>query len=652
MTLKKYLTITSILTTIFMMLIFSGIIIGSYNNNQDLISQREVKLIEALVHSNIDLKKAKLIQLSKLFKNDSELSGKILLKNDLKEESIVSDYLSILKQNTGLSSLRVLPIEQEELKNEQLRLFYDNNSIHVGYITSLELFGTVIGYIDLGLPLEDDSLHKLSLATGSVINLGLDTQNKIIKNSNQFIKIDGFDNNLYAKISIDNMPVLKNIFSTWLKVGAAGVFIIILLSVGIYYVVSRNIIQPVEDLTQSFLAGSQKLKLGELPVVNSKKSFKFRELKTIAESYVDFTFSLRSFSNRLKEKQKNQVLLDIARQVAHDIRSPLSALNMSLSILKNKDDKSPEAIKMIARSTKRINEIANDLLNRSKVIEKKYDSVHLCSAIENLVHEKSIQFHNHEKIDFKWDLDENSYDLFVKAEESELMRVVSNVLNNAVESYNGLEGSVFIQLFGSGEDIVLFIEDQGCGIPQEIMSKIFVKGFSYQKKNGSGMGLYHAKKTIEALGGQFELGSSEKGTSVTITLPKTTPPDWFTPSIEVKRKLIVADDDAMMHSKWKSILKNFLQQNPNLQVEYVSSLQELTQIYNCSEDAQATLLIDYNFSQERHTGLDFIKEFGLKNAILVTNSYDDPDVVESVTKNEIQLIPKPLISAVPIRNVS
>lgn len=245
-----------------------------------------------------------------------------------------------------------------------------------------------------------------------------------------------------------------------------------------------------------------------------------------------------------QERLQRESLLRFSRQVAHDIRSPLSSLQLGISALKD-DDSGPE-LELLKLSADRINQIAADILDRSRketVSSKNQRQVFsMKKCLKEIVFEKETLV---SLAGFKlvWEISgsttNSTYGLMVSGSETEMKRVLSNLIDNSIQALDqercshtavtepGHQGQIQILVHELQEDLSLVVEDNGPGIPPSILPHLGEIGFTYGKAHvGHGLGLSHAKSTIQKMGGKLEILSpvattfgTRKGTRVTITLP-------------------------------------------------------------------------------------------------------------------------------------
>lgn len=220
-------------------------------------------------------------------------------------------------------------------------------------------------------------------------------------------------------------------------------------------------------------------------------------------------WTLASFRTtaRLSLESEN---LELAKQVAHDIRSPLSALKIVASCSQELPD---EQRQMIEMSVARIDGIANTLLDRTRVDRKRtlHSSLLTLQRQFKLIH-PSLSF----DIAIGDDVGQVAVD-----DDKELINVVSNLLQNAVDA-NSLTGSLQIALEAEVKDkqLVFSVTDMGPGIPNHKAAKIFKRGYSTKGLKGNGLGLSSAEQFARKLGGKVSFkNNSVEGCMFTLEIP-------------------------------------------------------------------------------------------------------------------------------------
>ncbi len=369
------------------------------------------------------------------------------------------------------------------------------------------------------------------------------------------------------------------------------------------------------------------------------------------QKYIVDTMEVREEKNRMQKQ-----LGEVAQQTAHDIRSPLAALTMTLDVV---SDAHPEKIRLMMRdSVNRIRDITNNLVDSTKPVSTVETSVKsvsderlnylLSSLIETLITEKRMQFRSRIDVGIEATLGADSYGIFAKVNLAEFKRVLSNLINNAVEALND-SGNVTISLLREDNRAVILIADDGSGIPPEILKKLGQRGETYDKTGGSGLGLYHARTTLESWGGSFQIISTVGlGTTLRLEIPLEKAPIWFVEELKLTsgQKVVALDDDTSVHQIWQSRLSNL-----DVELISLSTPEQLKQwLIDYSDILERTLfLIDYELLGFKETGLQLIQELNLqKSAVLVTSRFEEPKIVTSCESNVIRLIPKGMAPFVPI----
>jgi signal transduction histidine kinase len=453
---------------------------------------------------------------------------------------------------------------------------------------------------------------------------------------------DGLDTAVLAEINLDRLHAREGISDAdyhGILLLAAACLVLILIS-AVY--IRRNIYQPMLALggaVEAFRAGGE-LRIDRVHAQGEMKEF----LSLIGELY------------RLTRKaEKSAALAQVAAQVAHDIRSPLAAIEMVTNDLSGL----PEEERIIVRSAfGRIKDIANHLLadrgsesnaaGPEGALMMQGRSVQLLpSLIDRLASEARLRHRSRLGVSIDFKLNQEGYGLFAEVNPIELMRVLANLITNSVEAI-GDHGSVCLSLARSGEGSVeVRVVDDGAGIPPEILPHLTTRGFTFGKEGGHGLGLHHARAVAESLGGSLLIQSSVgKGTTVTLKLPQAHEPEWFVPELTVKpgTRVVVLDDDPSIHQIWQGRFP--------FPVIHFSSADELRFWWDQERDhpTPSLFLIDYELIGSTVHGIEIIEELGIQSSsVLVTSRFEEVPVRDACRRLGVRLIPKGMAGFVPVR---
>ena len=217
-----------------------------------------------------------------------------------------------------------------------------------------------------------------------------------------------------------------------------------------------------------------------------------------------------TLKNLLAEKVQN------AKQIAHDIRSPLSAP----SLLASRVSFSKEESNIFIESIQRMQLITNDLIDQTNITARK--KMNPADALFKIIKMKKFEYP-----DVQIFIENNfAGDAMVIGNATCFMRIISNLINNSVEASSTKDARIYISLNQKNKFLKLEILDNGKGIPKNILKKMGEFGFSYGKEQnnntGSGLGLYNAFKTVEQWGGELRVTSKINfGTTIRILIPST-----------------------------------------------------------------------------------------------------------------------------------
>lgn len=283
--------------------------------------------------------------------------------------------------------------------------------------------------------------------------------------------------------------------------------------------ISRELMHPIHQFQQ----GLQRISAGQLDTlipVTSKD-----EIGELANAYNLMVFKLKDLQNELADKERQTAWAEMARQVAHEIKNPLTPMKLSIQHLYQQilfGDKTIEEVKpMISRISETLireidslNNIANDFSKFARPITEDFAVIDLNDSVTSI-----LNLYKHDRRLYLWaDLSEQSLPIYAAPEE--VKRVLLNLVKNAMEALPE-GGIVVIRTYSYRDHAYVEVVDNGSGIQEDLKSRIFIPNFS-TKSTGTGLGLAICKKVVEAHKGHIEFASAQgMGTTFTIRFPLT-----------------------------------------------------------------------------------------------------------------------------------
>lgn len=353
--------------------------------------------------------------------------------------------------------------------------------------------------------------------------------------------------------------------------------------------------------------------------------------------------------------QEQEMLKTIVSQVAHDIRSPLASLSMIVKSCKSIPETERIALRDVALS---IGDIANNLLSKYKcngneihTKTKTLEYILVSLSLSEVLSEKKYQY-KHLPVKFNYSFDSNSSFVSIQAEASDFNRMLSNLLNNAVEALEGKAGKIDLKLNLLGEHIRITIKDNGKGMSQKIIDKIMSgTAVTSGKKDGNGIGLTQVQDTLRRNHGKIVIDSKiGRGTKITLTFPRRDSVDWVVKQIELNKDdtVIILDDDNSIHNAWEIRFKDYAD---NIHLKHFKVGEKVIDFINAAaEKNKMFLLVDFELINQELNGLQIIEQTSMQQrSILVTSHYGNQNVRDLATKAGVKILPKQLASDIPIK---
>lgn len=205
----------------------------------------------------------------------------------------------------------------------------------------------------------------------------------------------------------------------------------------------------------------------------------------------------------------------LVRTLAHEVRNPLSNIHMSLEQL-GSFTKGEEKIyiDIIDRNGKRINDLITELLTSSKPTEMVFERIVLQTTVDETI---GIALDRLTLKQIRLRVNYPDFPCYIMAEKEKLKIALLNIIINAIEAIERPDGELSISIYHTENNYSLEISDNGCGIPQENLSKLFEPYFT-SKRNGIGLGLASTLNILQAHNASIEVKSKiNVGTSFIIS---------------------------------------------------------------------------------------------------------------------------------------
>lgn len=246
------------------------------------------------------------------------------------------------------------------------------------------------------------------------------------------------------------------------------------------------------------------------------------EIGALVKDYNKKLEELEFTAQQLAKSERETAWREMAKQVAHEIKNPLTPMKLSVQQLLRtynpEDPKSAEKLKMVANSIieqiDALTKIANEFSTFAKMPSPNQEKIELLTLINSI---KEL-FDGTDNIELA--VNSSINELYINGDKDQFVRVFNNLIKNAFQAIpKDREGKIEISIDKDNENAIITIKDNGIGIAEDKRFKIFVPYFT-TKSTGTGLGLAMVKQIIENHQGTIDFESLEgKGTVFTIRIP-------------------------------------------------------------------------------------------------------------------------------------
>jgi two-component system, NtrC family, nitrogen regulation sensor histidine kinase NtrY len=296
---------------------------------------------------------------------------------------------------------------------------------------------------------------------------------------------------------------------------------LMVLGICIIYIRTSKNIEPIQHIADRL----SRLRLGNKernePIPWDKKD----EIGVLIEAYNNKVAELEETYGRLGEAEREGAWRDMAKQVAHEVRNPLTPMKLIVQHLEmmrlQKNDNLEEYLirsnKVLLEQIDSLEKIVSEFASFARIPQKANNEMFIFNDLVSSVANLFSQPDEDKEIEFFLNIPEERYTVY--ADRSLLVNALNNLVKNAIQAIpRDHKGRVSVSLYRRNSLAVVRISDNGSGIPKDIQDKIFTPNFT-TKAYGSGIGLLITKNIIQSVNGKIYFETVEnEGTDFYIEL--------------------------------------------------------------------------------------------------------------------------------------
>ena len=319
-----------------------------------------------------------------------------------------------------------------------------------------------------------------------------------------------------------NIPYFTKTSSLWgtltsMIAGIINIYILLLLvAIFVGSLISNSISRPLEEV-------GRKMRLVDVSRKAEYIDYNIDdELGVLVKAYNKMVNDLEESTRRLAQSEREQAWSEMARQIAHEIKNPLTPMRLSIQYLVRLKRKNipgwEDKFESVADSILEQIDILSDTASEFSSFAKFYYEENSAINLYSLIREQRVLFDNRDNI--RIILNSESEECYVYARKGQIIRVIVNLLTNAVQAVETRGGGyIRISIKREEDKYMVSFEDNGPGVKDEDVEKLFMPNFT-TKTGGTGLGLAISRNIIEQSGGTIFYGKSELGgAGFSFTLP-------------------------------------------------------------------------------------------------------------------------------------
>lgn len=345
-------------------------------------------------------------------------------------------------------------------------------------------------------------------------------QQKIVENKEFLSSYTYITDNQFKPIAILHIPFFEhdsfneNSLKGFLYNLTIAYSILLLITILIAFLISKYITQSLKTIERKLIK-TQLLKHNEKIILNNPST----EIYRLVSAYNSMVDEIEKSKMQLAKNEREMAWREMAKQVAHEIKNPLTPLKLTIQNFERKFDplrddaqtKIKEFSQTLIQHIDTLNDIASAFSSLTTMPEeyRQYQDINnIIKRTIDIFARRYILFNSQEK------------EIIAFVDKNQINRVITNLLKNAIHAVQSTSNPLIeVNTFIKVKQIVIQVKDNGVGIEKQLQDKIFEPQFT-TKSMGTGLGLAMVKNIIQSYNGRIDIVSEvNKGTTFTISIP-------------------------------------------------------------------------------------------------------------------------------------
>ena len=484
-------------------------------------------------------------------------NGFSISKLSLRIRIFLSMIILILIASVLLASISIIQFKNEAKEYHQERLESKENAIkeHINYILSTTTYPLTTENLPM---IFKDRIYELSDIHNLEINI-YDLNGRLLKSSKATFSIDSIappvpkyilklvqssiekryvdikniegrknrssfsqiKDDQFKPLGILNLPYVEDdgFYETELqnfliRLGQVYSFMLVI-AFGLAYLLSTYITQSLKTISDKMAETSLNQKNEKIMLKDNSK-----EIKLLINSYNRMVDELEESAVKLAQSEREEAWREMAKQVAHEIKNPLTPMRLTVQSFQRKFDPNDPDLKQklndysntLIQQIDTMTAVASAFSNFASMPAQQNETLNVVSVVDlalDIFNEDYIKFESEEE------------EIISKMDRTQLIRIITNLVKNAIQSIppEQPEKSIVVKISRNVTCVLITVTDNGVGIESENQNRIFEPKFT-TKSSGMGLGLGIIKNIIENYKGTITFDSEpEKGTTFTVSLP-------------------------------------------------------------------------------------------------------------------------------------